>query len=71
MSAFVIGQLRSIDFGSDIVEFPDRQHALQWYRSDAYQRIVGLRTENSDSTVLIVDEVAHPRRATEVITRAS
>lgn len=109
MSAFVIGHLRSIDFGSDIVEyleridatltpfsgrfvvhgsettvlegdwagdlvvveFPDRQHALQWYRSDAYQRIVRLRTENSDSTVLIVDEVAHPHRATEVITRAS
>ncbi|NKS67645.1 DUF1330 domain-containing protein [Rhodococcus hoagii] len=71
MSAFVIGHLRSIDFGSDIVEFRDRQHALQWYRSDAYQRIVGLRTENSDSTVLIVDEVAHPHRATEVITRAS
>lgn len=71
MSAFVIGHLRSIDFCSDIVEFPDRQHALQWYRSDAYQRIVGLRTENSDSTVLIVDEVAHPHRATEVITRAS
>lgn len=30
MSAFVIGHLRSIDFGSDIVEFRDRQHALQW-----------------------------------------
>ncbi|QCQ90540.1 DUF1330 domain-containing protein [Rhodococcus sp. SGAir0479] len=53
-----------------VIEFPDRARALQWYRSDAYQKIVGLRTENSDSTVLVVDEVAHPHRATDVIAAA-
>ncbi|MBM4601995.1 DUF1330 domain-containing protein [Rhodococcus hoagii] len=78
MSAFVIG-VRSTSVRHRRVStsvrrhrrVPGSAHALQWYRSDAYQRIVGLRTENSDSTVLIVDEVAHPHRATEVITRAS
>lgn len=54
-----------------VIEFPNQERALEWYRSDAYQQIVTLRTGSSDSTVIVVDEVAHPHRATDVIARAS
>lgn len=54
-----------------VVQFPSREQALGWYHSEAYRQIVGLRTGNSDGTVVIVDEVAHPHRATDVIARAS
>ncbi|MFZ2173343.1 MAG: DUF1330 domain-containing protein [Rhodococcus sp. (in: high G+C Gram-positive bacteria)] len=105
MSAFVVGHLRTVDFGGPIVEyleridatlapyggrflvhgsdaevlegawvgdlvvveFPDREHVLAWYRSPAYQEILALRTEHSDSTVIIVEGVTQPHRATDVI----
>lgn len=54
-----------------VVQFPSREQALTWYHSDAYQQIIGQRTGNSDGTVVIVDEVAHPHRATDVIARSS
>ena len=54
-----------------VIEFPSRRMALEWYQSPAYQDIVALRTENSDGTAIIVDEVAHPHRATDVIVPAS
>ncbi|MDH6281493.1 uncharacterized protein (DUF1330 family) [Rhodococcus sp. LBL1] len=54
-----------------VIEFPSRRMALEWYQSPAYQDIVALRTENSDGTAIIVDEVAHPHRATDVIVSAS
>ena len=31
-----------------VIEFPDRDHALEWYDSPAYQAILPLRTENTD-----------------------
>ncbi len=41
----------SLDGDLVIVEFPDLERASAWYRSDAYQQILPLRTENSEGTV--------------------
>jgi uncharacterized protein (DUF1330 family) len=53
-----------------VIEFSDAVHASAWYRSDAYQKILPLRTEHSDSTALIVEGVDRAHRATDVLTRA-
>jgi len=50
-----------------VIEFPDRQHARDWYRSSAYQQILKLRTDNSESDVIFVDGVEHPHKATDVL----
>ena len=50
-----------------IVEFPDREQASAWYTSPAYQQILPLRTENSDSTVILVDGVPPDHRATDIL----
>jgi uncharacterized protein (DUF1330 family) len=50
-----------------VIEFPDRQAAEQWYNSPAYQDIVALRTENSVSTVFLVDGVDRDHLATDVL----
>jgi uncharacterized protein (DUF1330 family) len=50
-----------------VIEFPDRDHALEWYDSPAYQAILPLRTENTTSTVFIVDGVGTDHRATDVL----
>ena len=38
-----------------VIEFPDRERAGAWYESDAYQEILPLRTENSDSVAIVVE----------------
>ena len=50
-----------------VIEFPDRQHVRGWYESPAYQAILKLRTDNSDSDVIFVDGVEHPHKATDVL----
>lgn len=40
-----------------IIEFPDRQHALDFYNSDAYRRILPLALSASDRDLVIVDGV--------------
>jgi uncharacterized protein (DUF1330 family) len=50
-----------------VIEFPDRARASAWYRSDAYQEIVALRTDNSDSDVVIADGVGREHKATDVL----
>ncbi|TPL10068.1 DUF1330 domain-containing protein [Mesorhizobium sp. B2-4-14] len=50
-----------------IIEFPDRQHARGWYDSPAYQAILSLRTNNSQSDVVFANGVEHPHRATDVL----
>ncbi len=50
-----------------VIEFPDRDHALEWYDSPAYQAILPLRTENTTSTVFVVDGVGPDHRATDVL----
>ena len=50
-----------------VVEFPDRDRAEAWYRSDAYQAILPLRVDNSRSRALLVDGVEPDHRATDVL----
>ncbi|MBM7788514.1 DUF1330 domain-containing protein [Tenggerimyces flavus] len=50
-----------------VIEFPNRQAAVDWYESPAYQAILKLRTENSDSDVIIVDGVDETHKATDVL----
>ena len=50
-----------------VIEFPDRQQVREWYNSPAYQAIVALRTDNSQSDVIFIDGVDHPHRATDVL----
>ncbi|OBQ57928.1 DUF1330 domain-containing protein [Mesorhizobium erdmanii] len=50
-----------------IIEFPDRRRMRGWYGSPAYQAILSLRTDNSDSVVIMVDGVEHPHKATDVL----
>jgi uncharacterized protein (DUF1330 family) len=50
-----------------VIEFPDRAGAGEWYGSAAYGEILALRTENAVSTVLLLDGVEEPHRATDVL----
>jgi uncharacterized protein (DUF1330 family) len=50
-----------------VIEFPDRDRARAWYNSDAYQEILVLRTDNSQSDVIVVDGVGSGHRATDVL----
>jgi uncharacterized protein (DUF1330 family) len=40
-----------------IIEFPSREAAEQWYRSEAYQQILPLRLESSTGNLVILDGV--------------
>jgi uncharacterized protein (DUF1330 family) len=51
-----------------VIEFPDRGRACAWYHSDAYQEIVALRTDNSESDVIVAEGVSAGHRATDVLT---
>jgi len=50
-----------------VIEFPDQDLAEGWYRSPAYQAILALRTDNSESTVFLVDGVDRNHVATDVL----
>jgi uncharacterized protein (DUF1330 family) len=50
-----------------VIEFPDRSHAEDWYASAAYRQILPLRTENSESTVFLIDGVDRDHKATDVL----
>ena len=50
-----------------VIEFPDGERARARYRSPAYQDIFALRTDNSESGVVLVDGVSEPHRATAVL----
>jgi uncharacterized protein (DUF1330 family) len=53
-----------------VLEFPDDAEARAWYQSDAYREIAALRTDNSESDIVIVDGVDSDHRATDVLTAA-
>lgn len=38
-----------------VIAFPDLKHARDWYRSDAYQQIPPLRTENSTGDIFLIE----------------
>ena len=50
-----------------VIAFPDRRNAREWYASPAYQEILSLRTENSDSDVVFVNGVPADHVATDVL----
>lgn len=50
-----------------VIEFPDRRSAGEWYASSAYQKILPLRTENSNSTIFVITGVDRDHRATDVL----
>lgn len=50
-----------------VIEFPDRARAKAWYESPAYQEILPLRTDNSESDTFFVDGVSEGHRATDVL----
>ena len=50
-----------------VIEFPDHDRASAWYHSDAYQQIMPLRTDHSESDVILVDGVGPEHLATDVL----
>ena len=54
--------------GVIVIEFPDLGQAAAWYRSPAYREIAPLRTDNSDSDIILIDGVDAGHRATDVLT---
>ncbi|WCB91470.1 hypothetical protein DSM104299_00141 [Baekduia alba] len=49
-----------------IIEFPDRASVEAWYRSDAYQAILPLRTDNADGRVIFIDGNDEDHRGPDV-----
>lgn len=50
-----------------VIAFPDRTALDAWYASDAYRRILPLRTENAAGDVVFVDGVGASHRALDVL----
>jgi uncharacterized protein (DUF1330 family) len=50
-----------------VIGFPDVDRARAWYRSDAYQEILPLRTANSQGQAILIDGVDADHRATDVL----
>jgi len=50
-----------------IIRFPDRDAATRWYDSAEYQRILPLRTNNSNSLAAILDGVAPGHTGTKKV----
>ena len=38
-----------------IIEFPDRETALEWYHSDAYRRILPIAMSSSERDIVVLD----------------
>ncbi len=38
-----------------VLQFPDREAAMRWYESDAYQAVIGLRLASTEGIALLVD----------------
>jgi uncharacterized protein (DUF1330 family) len=57
------------DWRGDLVaiEFANRDLALAWYRSPAYQAILPLRKENSVGDVILIDAVPASHLATDAL----
>jgi uncharacterized protein (DUF1330 family) len=64
LSAYAVAHMRHVTMGP---AFPDRSLAHAWYNSDAYQAIVALRTDHSQSDIIVVDGVDSEHRATDLL----
>ena len=40
-----------------LIEFPDRQSAMEWYNSPSYQSILPLRVNNAISDLVLIDQL--------------
>ncbi|HIY67188.1 MAG TPA: DUF1330 domain-containing protein [Candidatus Agrococcus pullicola] len=52
-----------------IIAFPSIEAARRWYFSDAYQRILELRSEHAESHVVLLESVRDDYRAAETIAK--
>ena len=43
-----------------VLEFPNRDALERWYKSEDYQAIIGLRTENTEGMLVFADQFALP-----------
>lgn len=43
--------------------------ARAWYASPAYQKVLPLRTRNSEGDVILIDGVGSDHRATDILSR--
>ncbi|MGB0114781.1 MAG: DUF1330 domain-containing protein [Ilumatobacteraceae bacterium] len=43
---------------SVIIRFPDRDSALAWYRSDAYQELAAIRWSTSSGAITLIEALA-------------
>ncbi|MBT0773015.1 DUF1330 domain-containing protein [Kineosporia sp. J2-2] len=50
-----------------VISFPDLTAARAWYDSPGYQAILPLRTRNSSGAAILVDGVALPHAATDIL----
>ena len=68
------GEILAADFASDAVEgpaphttvilrFPDKDAMRRWYQSDAYQAIAHLRRDNTEGSIVFIDEFVMPEDA--------
>ncbi|GAB5097008.1 DUF1330 domain-containing protein [Caballeronia sp. HLA56] len=51
-----------------VIAFPDLAQVRAWYESDAYQRILPLRTKHASSAVFFIDGVDRDHKATDILT---
>lgn len=65
------GEVLAADFESEVIEgepspvtvivrFPSKDAAHEWYRSQAYQDVIGLRTENTEGSMVLLGEFELP-----------
>jgi uncharacterized protein (DUF1330 family) len=50
-----------------MVAFPDLTAARDWYRSDAYQRILPLRLRHASGSVILIEGVAARHKAIDIL----
>lgn len=50
-----------------VIAFPDFEHARGWYVSDAYRRILPLRTRHARGAVFLIDGVDPAHRAIDIL----
>lgn len=50
-----------------VIGFPDREQALAWYNSPAYQEILSLRTDTVTGDVVIIEGVPDGYGATDML----
>ncbi|WP_250454039.1 DUF1330 domain-containing protein [Caballeronia sp. ATUFL_M2_KS44] len=50
-----------------VIAFPDLSRARDWYASDAYRRILPLRTRHASGAIFLIDGVDAAHQATDIL----